>query len=165
MSNGLCKYSRHLSPLIENYISNLNPKNDLKVETHLKWLLWPISARSPHLGWLWFWKFLSLNDSPQVTLFTDSSEISCPEAMLVLVYPRCVYSMTQRLGFSSFLGRQAVLPHSQPPHACHQVSTCPSLLSLLLLSSFSRHMLMFLLSRCMNAYSWRVHIRSTSPFV
>lgn len=69
--------------------------------------------------------------------------------------------MTQRLHFSSLSGRQAVLPPAQPPHACHQVSTCPALL--LSSSSSPYNMLMFPLSRCMDAYSWGARFRPTSP--
>lgn len=71
---------------------------------------------------VWFKEkhFLSLIHSLGIALF------SCSEAMFIPVYPRCVWSMTQQLHFSIVTGRQALLPASQPPHAYHQVSTCPS---------------------------------------
>lgn len=47
--------------------------------------------------------------------------------MTVLVYPRCARLMTQQSCFLVFSGRQALLPPSQPPHSCHQVSTSPFL--------------------------------------
>lgn len=58
------------------------------------------------------------------------------------------------LSCSVFLsGSQTVLPPPQPPHACHQVSTCPPPSSPLSICEYS------LLSRWMIAYSWVVHIR------
>lgn len=64
--------------------------------------------------------------SPRLILFTLNS---CSEGIAVFVYPRCVMIYDSDLHSSSLSGRQAVLPPSQPPHARHQVSTCPSLLS------------------------------------
>ena len=60
-----------------------------------------------------------------------------------LILKPCMYMFNQGVyvlwlsGSIFLLGRQAVLPPSQPPHPCHQVSTCPSLLFYSLPSSSS----------------------------